>query len=85
MKLEVIDCRANKAAAAPDSIITTKYNSQKQLTTIICDADIVTIGLTVAILQAKYNNYVRKLPVQIQRKIQAAIDEIFEEDDHEQD
>ena len=85
MKLEVTDCRDNKAAAAQDSIITVKYSHEKQLTSIICDADIVTIGLTIAILQGKYSNYVNRLPMPMRWKIQSAIDSVFEEADYEQD
>lgn len=75
MKLEVTDCRDNKAAAAQDSIITAKYNHQKQLTTIICDADIVTIGVTMRTLEYKYEVYLKTLSPDIAQRVREAVGE----------
>ena len=75
MKLEVTDCRDNKAAAAQDSVITAKYNHQKQLTTIICDADIVTIGVTLRTLEYKYEDYLKTLSPDIAQRVREAVGE----------
>lgn len=75
MRLEVTDCRDNKAAAAQDSIITAKYNHQKQLTTIICDADIVTIGVTMRTLEYKYEEYLKTLSPDMAQRVREAVGE----------
>jgi len=73
MRLEVTDCRDNKAAAAQDSIITAKYNHQKQLTTITCNADIVTIGVTLRILEGMYEDYLKTLSQDMAQRVREAV------------
>ena len=75
MRLEVTDCRPNKAAAAQDSIITVKYTDERQLTSIICDADIVTIGVTMRILEEKYKDYLKTLPADMAQRVREAVGE----------
>lgn len=75
MRLEVTDCRDNKAAAAQDSIITAKYTHERQLTSIICDADIVTIGVTMRTLEYKYEEYLKTLSPDMAQRVREAVGE----------
>ena len=69
MKLVVLGKPFAHASPAPYQTIAVSYDPYKQLTTINCDMDIVTLGLAVNALTEQYEQYLQKLNPDIACKI----------------
>ena len=60
------------AATFKQTIVAT-YNPQKQRTTINCDVDIVTLGITAEVLMQQYNEALYELSEEAAHKIRTTI------------
>lgn len=71
MKLIVLGKPFAQASPSPYQTTVVTYDPYKQITTIDCDMDIITLGLAVNVLTEQYESYLQKLDPKIAHRIRA--------------
>jgi hypothetical protein len=56
----------------PKQKVVVTYDPRKEVTTVDCDVDIVTLGITVNVLLEQYNAYLSKLQLHVAEQIRNA-------------
>jgi hypothetical protein len=71
MKLVVLNSpRLAASDVLPYQTVVVTYDPNKQVTTIDCDIDIVTLGLAVNVLQEQYEKFLKQLDPKIAKDIE---------------
>lgn len=59
--------------------VVVKYDERRGITTVNANVDIVTLGITIAVLSAQFEEYIAKLPEELQNKIKDVVKEVLTE------